>query len=230
MAARYELVEDGRAGGAVKVVATGPGGKDSRRTVAHLLRSSSGGPNAYRPGAREIVLYGGDDARRKVLAIVTTEHGTGFGIAGPAAVYLVQDPDGAPIGRIRLRRGLCFRLGRSRWTVDQKATSAGTVQASARGVAGRLGWWALWWTVFLPYNIVMLLALFAGAGEDPVTTPRRIVWRDNSGRTAMIFRGMAGDYRVMQEHWDPRLVAALVGIHQTYASLAITDSKDWYHR
>lgn len=112
MATRYELVEDGRPGGAVRVVATGPGGKESCRTVAHLLRSSSGGPNAYRPGAREIVPYGGDDVRRKVLANVTTERGTG----------------------------------------------------------------------------------------------------------------------VMQEHWDPRLVAALVGIHQTFASLAITDSKDWYHR
>ncbi|MBT2396638.1 hypothetical protein [Streptomyces sp. ISL-100] len=208
----------------VMVTADDGRSKDGPRPVAYLLRNTAGGgPNAYLPGAREILLYG-DDQCREVLATVTTEHGTGFGFGGPRFVYRVLDPDGTLIGRISLRRGRIFRIGRSHWTMDQAGTPP------VRGSAGRLMWWALWWTVLLPLNIALVVAAFTGIAQDPVTTPRRIVWRDSAGRAVMSFRGLAGDYRVMQDHWDPRMVASLVAIHQTYVSIAISDSTDWYHR
>ncbi len=193
------------------------------RPVAYLLRNTSGGPNAYLPGAREILLFG-DDRGSEALASVTTERGTGFGFGGPRFAYRVLDPDGAPIGRICLRRGRIFRIGRSHWTVEQEGAPP------VRGSAGRLMWWALWWTVLLPLNLVLVVAAFTGMAQDPVATPRRIVWRDGAGRAVMSYRGLAGDYRVLQDHWDPRLVASLVAIHQTYVSIAISDSTDWYHR
>ncbi|GAA1541280.1 hypothetical protein GCM10009730_58010 [Streptomyces albidochromogenes] len=210
-------------GAPVGVVAD-DGTEQGARPVAYLLRNTAaGGPNAYLPGAREILLFA-DERCGEVLASVTTEHGTGFGFGGPRFVYRVLDADGTPIGRIALRRGRIFRIGRSHWTVEQAGTPP------VRGSAGRLMWWALWWTVLLPVNVALLFAAFTGMAQDPVTTPRRIVWRDGAGRAVMSFRGLAGDYRVVRGDWDPRLVASLVAIHQTYVSIAISDSTDWYHR
>lgn len=210
--------------GAPVMVVADDGAPQGPRPVAHLVRNTAaGGPNAYLPGAREILLYG-DGRCRELLATVTTEHGTGFGCGGPRFAYRVTDPEGTPIGRISLRRGRVFRIGRSHWTMEQAG------QPPVRGSAGRLMWWALWWTVLLPVNVALLVAAFTGIAQDPVTTPRRIVWRDGAGRAVMSFRGLAGDYRVLRDGWDPRMVAALVAIHQTYVSIAIGDSTDWYHR
>ncbi|MBT2364497.1 hypothetical protein J7E88_03940 [Streptomyces sp. ISL-10] len=232
MTTTYSLVNTGRGGRRGKVKGLGPSGGppiavvadeggDRLWPVAALQRDHGAGAFPAEGASREFVLWSYEDPR-KLLARVTTEDLPGLGSGGPGAVYRVEDAHGVPLGRIRVRRGSLLRLGRTRWTVEPAHGRP------ARGFAGRLIWWALWWTAFMPYNLVVLIGAFTGLAEDPVTCPRRLILRDGSGRAPLVYRGMLDDYRAVDGAWDPRLVAALVGIHQTYTSVAASDDTDWY--
>ncbi|MGW2563677.1 hypothetical protein ACWCXB_31525 [Streptomyces sp. NPDC001514] len=156
------------------------------------------------------------------VARAVTEQPLGPRVGGRTAVYRVEDSYGAPLGRITLRRRSLFRIGRTRWTVEPVAGPA------VRGYRGRLVWWALWWPVGLPLSLLWGITSILGEGDGGFGAPRRVIWRDDAGRAHIVFRGLAEDYQVLRQGWDPRLVAALVGLHQSFDPSEGGGSLGWY--
>ncbi|WP_159050233.1 hypothetical protein [Streptomyces sp. MMG1533] len=156
------------------------------------------------------------------LARVVTEQ-TLARPGGRPAVYRVEDPYGTPIGRITLRRRP-FGFGRrTRWTVEPVTGPA------LRGYRGRLVWWVLWWPFGLPLSLTWAItSIFADDGDGGFRSPRRVIWRDGSGRAHVVFRGMAEDYRVLTGGWDPRLITALVGLHQSFDPNEAAPTGGWH--
>ncbi|MGZ3103221.1 hypothetical protein [Streptomyces sp. H72] len=155
-------------------------------------------------------------------ARVVTERPLGPRVSGHAAVYRVEDPSGAPLGRITMRRRHSFRPGRTRWTVEPATGPA------LRGYRGRLVWWALWWPVGLTVSLLWAITSLLGEGDGGFGPPRRVIWRDGTGRAHIVFRGVADDYRVLTPGWDPRLVTALVGLHQSFDPSEGAGAFGWY--
>ncbi|MFF3286618.1 hypothetical protein [Streptomyces sp. NPDC003023] len=205
----YSLVN-----GCMIVATEGRGAPSS--AVASLRRDRGSGTSSAHPTTREFSLRAGRDWC-EALAGVTTES-----VSGDLTVYRVDDPTGKVIGFIRTRRGSIRALRRPHWTVEPVN---GLV---AQGSAGRLLWWVMWCTAFMPWYFVVLLAARAGLGVDQVACPRRLVLRDGSVRPPLVYRGVLNDYRATAGAWDPRLVAAVVGIHQTYTAVAVNRSVGWY--
>ncbi|WP_098244105.1 hypothetical protein [Streptomyces formicae] len=153
---------------------------------------------------------------------MSTEQPLGPRGSGRPAVYRVDDDQGAPIGRITFRAGRPSRFGRSRWTVEPVAGPA------VRGYRGRLLWWAVWWPLGLPVSLVWAVLSLLGEGDDGFGKPRRVVWRDGSRRAHLVFRGIADEYKVRAAEWDPRLVVALIGLHQSFDPSEGAPSTGWY--
>ncbi|MEU9983073.1 hypothetical protein [Streptomyces sp. NPDC050856] len=203
------------------VVRHGDGaGDEGHITIGLLRRVPDGHGGAAHPFARtfDVVGEGGT-----AIARVSTEE-TGSRVSGVPAVYRVDDLYGAPLGRITYRRGRALRCARARWTVES------VTGHSVRGFRGRLFWWAVWWPVGLPVSLVWLLLSLLGEGDDAFGKPRRVVWRDSSRRARLVFRGVADEYRVLDASWDPRLVAALLGLHQSYDPSEGGGESGWYAR
>ncbi|NGN67502.1 hypothetical protein G5C51_26805 [Streptomyces sp. A7024] len=120
------------------------------------------------------------------------------------SVHRIDDEHGALLARITRRRR---RFRRTVWEIQPAAGPA------VRAVRGRLVWWAVW-LAYLPVN-VLIGAIPALLLDDDawVGTPRRLIWRDSSHRAHITYRGVADEFQVHEEGWDPRLVSALVGIH-----------------
>ncbi|WP_435283220.1 hypothetical protein [Streptomyces koelreuteriae] len=156
------------------------------------------------------------------VARVVTEQPLGSRLSGRPAVYHVLDPYGAPLGRITLRRRRAFRWGRRRWTVEPVG---GPV---LQGYQGRLWSWLLWWPFGLPVQLLCLIWALMAEGDDGPRPPRRITWRDGSHRAHLVFRAVAEDYRLLRHELDPRLVNALIGLHQSYDWPERAGSDGWY--
>lgn len=156
------------------------------------------------------------------VARVVTEQPLGTRLSGRPAVYHVLDPHGAPLGRITFRRRRAFRWERERWTVEPVA---GPV---LHGYAGRLVWWALWWPLGLPLRLLFLLWVLMAEADDGFRPPRRIIWRDSSRSAHLVFRAVAEDYRMLRHELDPRLVNALIALHQSYDPVEEAGSLGWY--
>ncbi|MGV9450870.1 hypothetical protein [Streptomyces sp. NPDC003635] len=140
-------------------------------------------------------------------------------VTGRPAVYRVEDPYGTPLARVTLLRR---PLMRTRWTVEPVA---GPV---LRGFKGRWVWWLLWWPFGLPLSVIWAItSIFGDCGDGGFRAPRRVIWRDGSGRAHVVYRGMAEEYRV-RDGWDPRLIAALIGLHQSFDPDEAANSGDWY--
>ncbi|MFD9883119.1 hypothetical protein ACFWZT_16875 [Streptomyces alboflavus] len=137
------------------------------------------------------------------------------------AVYLVDDGYGAPLGRITYRRP---PFARTQWIVEP------AVGAAVRGYKGRLFWWAVWWPLGLMLSWVSLIIALFAEGDGGFGPPSRVIWRDEAGRAHLVFRGIADDYQVLEEGWDPRLVSALVGLHQSFDPSDGAPSEGWYGR
>ncbi|MDT9689087.1 hypothetical protein Q5762_12190 [Streptomyces sp. P9(2023)] len=207
------------------VVSRGDGTeRDGGRPVGMLCRIADGTQAVgHRPSGGgsmrtfDVVL----DARTPIARVTTEQpHGV-LGSARPA-VYRVDDPYGAPLGRVTYRRGGFFRMRRARWTAESMTG------LSVRGYRGRLLWWALWWPVGLPLSLIVTVLSILGEGDGGFGSPSRVIWRDASGRAHLVFRGMADEYRVLDERWDPRLVAALLGLHQSYDPSEGGGAEGWY--
>lgn len=156
------------------------------------------------------------------LARVVTEQPLSR-MSGRPGVYRVEDPYGTPLGRITLRRRPLVGIGRTRWTVEPVAGPA------LRGFRGRLVWWVLWWPFGLPLSLLWAItSIFSDYGDGGFRAPRRVIWRDGSGRAHIVFRGMAEDYRVFSDGWDPRLIAALIGLHQSFDPNEGARTGGWY--
>ncbi|MER7109851.1 hypothetical protein [Streptomyces sp. NPDC000229] len=155
---------------------------------------------------------------------MVTEQTLGPRVIGRPAVYRVEDPFGGLLGRITLRRRRGLRFGRTRWTVEPAAGPALT------GYQGRLVWWAVWWPVGLPIRLLCLIAAVMGAGDGGFGPPRRVIWRDGTGRAHLVFRGLADDYQVLRPGWDPRLVHAIVGLHQAFDPSEGAGALGWYEQ
>ncbi|GHD13364.1 hypothetical protein GCM10010313_38130 [Streptomyces violarus] len=156
------------------------------------------------------------------VARVVTEQPLGTRLSGRPAVYHVLDPYGAPLGRITLRRRRAFRWGRKRWTVEP---AAGPV---LQGYQGRLWSWLLWWPFGLPVRLLFLIWVLMAEADDAPRPPRRITWRDGSYRAHLVFRAVAEDYHQLRHELDPRLVNALIGLHQSYDWPERAGSGGWY--
>ncbi|UUS29416.1 MULTISPECIES: hypothetical protein [Streptomyces] len=203
------------------VVRNGDGtGREGDVTVGLLHRAPDGHGGVAHPATRAFDILG---EGRTAIARVSTEE-TGSHVSGRPAVYRVDDPYGAPLGRITYRRGLALRGARARWTVES------VTGHSVRGFRGRLFWWVVWWPVGLPVSLVWLVLSLLGEGDDAFGKPRRVIWRDSSGRASLVFRGVADEYRVLDGSWDPRLVAALLGLHQSYDPSEGSGENGWYAR
>ncbi|GGS21938.1 hypothetical protein GCM10010252_71570 [Streptomyces aureoverticillatus] len=138
---------------------------------------------------------------------------------GGGAVYLVDDGYGAPLGRITYRRR---PFARSEWVVEP------AVGPAIRGRKGRLFWWAVWWPWGLMLSWVSAIMAIFAEGDGGFGPPRRVTWRDASGRVHLLFRGIADEYEVREEGWDPRLVSALVGLHQSFDPSEGAPADGWY--
>lgn len=158
------------------------------------------------------------------VARVTTEQPLGSRTSGQPAVYRVADPSGAPLARITFRRRPLLSVGRARWTVEPVAGPA------LRGYRGRLVWWALWWPIGLPLALVWGITSLLGEGDGGFGAPRRIIWRDASRRARLVFRGLADEYRVLGQGWDPRVVAAVAALHQSFDPSEGGGAAGWYER
>ncbi|OEJ35093.1 hypothetical protein [Streptomyces subrutilus] len=67
-----------------------------------------------------------------------------------------------------------------------------------------------------------------GDGDGAFGSPRRIIWRDYSGRAHLVLRGMrADDSQVLVPGWDPRLVSALVAVHQAFEPAEEAGAVGW---
>jgi hypothetical protein len=156
------------------------------------------------------------------VARVVTEQALGSRLSGRPAVYHVLDPHGAPLGRITLRRRRAFRWGRKRWTVEPVAGPA------LQGYQGRLVWWALWWPLGLPVYLLFLVWVLLAEADDGFRPPRRVIWRDASRRVHLVFRAVAEDYRLLSQELDPRLINALIALHQSYDCPEEAGTGGWY--
>lgn len=159
---------------------------------------------------------------RTPVARVITEQPLGSRLSGRPAVYQVLDPSGAPIGRITLRRRRAFRPGRRHWTAEPVTGPA------LHGYQGRLMWWALWWPVGLPVSLMWLITTLLGEGDGGIRPPRRVIWRDSSRRAHLVFRAVAEDYRLLTLDVDPRLVNALIALHQSFDPSEGAGAWGWY--
>ncbi|MWA15592.1 hypothetical protein [Streptomyces sp. BA2] len=159
---------------------------------------------------------------RAPVARVTTEQTLGSRASGRAAAYRVDDAAGTPLARITFRRRPLLRLGRTQWTVEPVAGPA------LQGYRGRLVWWALWWPIGLPLSLVWGITSLLGEGDGGFGAPRRIIWRDSSGRAHLVFRGLADEYRVLGQGLAPRVVAALVALHQSFDPSDGGGALGWY--
>ncbi|WP_141746925.1 hypothetical protein [Streptomyces agglomeratus] len=188
--------------------------------IGLLCRVPDGQAGAAHPCARTFDVVGEGPG---AIARVSTEE-TGSHVSGRPAVYRVDDPYGARLGRITYRHGRALRGARARWTVESVTGHC------VRGYRGRLFWWALWWPVGLPVSLVWLILSLLGEGDDAFGKPRRVIWRDSSRRARLVFRGVADEYQVLDGSWDPRLVAALLGLHQSYDPSEGSGENGWYAR
>ncbi|NGO42857.1 hypothetical protein [Streptomyces ureilyticus] len=199
----------------------GGGGPQQVDTVVRLSRDAdSPAPDRYR-SLRAFHLLAEDQTP---VARVVTEQPLGSRLSGRPAVYHVLDPYGAPLGRITWQRRRAFRIGRMRWSVEQVG---GPV---LHGYQGRLVWWTLWWPFGLPVSLVWLITSLLGEGDGGIRPPRRIIWRDASHRAHIVFRAVDEDYQVLTQELDPRLVNALIGLHQSYDSSEEAGSFGWYEQ
>lgn len=155
------------------------------------------------------------------VARVVTEQALGPRASDRPGIYRVEDAHGAPLGRITLRRRL-LRIGRTQWIIDP------AVGPALHGYRGRLMWWALWWPVGLPLALLWGITSILGEGDGGFGPPRRVIWRDSSGRAHLVFRGLADDYQVLMPALDPRLVTALVGLHQSFDPSDGAGALGWY--
>ncbi|MFC8367188.1 hypothetical protein ACFUIT_04215 [Streptomyces sp. NPDC057239] len=195
------------------------GAPDALGPAVRLSRDADGpAPDRLR-STRAFHLHAEDGA--PVARVVTTQP-LGSRLSGRPAVYEVLDPSGAPLGRITLRRRRAFRPGRRRWTVEP------VVGRTLRGYEGRLLWWALWWPVGLPVGLVFLVMSLLGEGDGGIRPPRRIIWRDGSRRAHLVFRAVAEEYRMPTSDVDPRLVNALIALHQSFDPSERTGTWGWY--
>ncbi|MFE2557360.1 hypothetical protein ACFXGT_15300 [Streptomyces sp. NPDC059352] len=203
------------------VVRSGAGdGREGDIAVCLLCRVPDGLGGAAHPSARTFDVVG---EGQTAIARVSTEQ-TGSRASGSPAVYRVDDPYGASLGRVTYRRGRALRGARARWTVES------VTGHSVRGFRGRLFWWVVWWPVGLPVSMLWLILSLLGEGDDAFGKPRRVIWRDSSRRAHLVFRGVADEYRVLDGSWDPRLVAALLGLHQSYDPSEGGGENGWYAR
>ncbi|MFD3655293.1 hypothetical protein [Streptomyces sp. NPDC058620] len=194
--------------------------REGHIAIGLLCRMPDGHGGAAHPSARTFDVVG--DGQTAIARVSTEE--TGSRVNGRPAVYRVDDPYGAPLGRITYRRGRALLGARARWTVES------VTGHSVRGFRGRLFWWAVWWPVGLPVSLVWLILSLLGEGDDAFGKPRRVIWRDSSRRAHLVFRGVADEYRVLDGSWDPRLVAALLGLHQSYDPSEGSGENGWYAR
>ncbi|MEV7520370.1 hypothetical protein [Streptomyces sp. NPDC091371] len=183
-----------------------------------LNRDAYGPEHDMHPGTRSFrVLADGDIP----LAYVRTER-PGSRATGQPVVYRVEDHHGVALGRITYRRRPAFRICRARWTVEP-------VQGPAlRGHQGRLAWWAVWWPTGLLLSWICLISTFMTGDDGGFRPPRRITWRDASRRTRLVFRGMAENYQVRADDLDPRLITALVALHQSFDPPEQAGALGWY--
>ncbi|TXS44265.1 hypothetical protein EAO77_34640 [Streptomyces sp. t39] len=200
------------------VVRRGDGvGREGDVAVGLLCRVADGNGVAD-PSDRSFDVVG--EGHTAIARVSTQETGSRAG--GRPAVYRVDDPYGAPLGRITYRPGSALRGARARWTVESAAGH------SVRGFRGRLFWWAVWWPIGLPVSLVWLILSLLGEGDDGFGKPRRVTWRDSARRAHLVFRGVADEYRVLDGSWDPRLVAALLGLHQSFDPSEGSGAGGWY--
>ncbi|MEU8776791.1 hypothetical protein [Streptomyces sp. NPDC048606] len=182
-------------------------------------RDAPGPDDARYPEARSFRLL--DDSGVPFVH-VRTEHPGSRG-SGQPAVYRVDDHYGAPLGRVTYRRRPSFRVRRARWTLEP-------VQGPhLRGHRGRLVWWAVWWPTGLVLSWVCSIAAFMAEDDAGFRPPRRVTWRDGSGRTRLVFRGMSDRYEVRAGDTDPRLISALVALHQSFDPSEDAGAFGWYH-
>ncbi|MFK0258465.1 hypothetical protein [Streptomyces sp. NPDC090445] len=75
-----------------------------------------------------------------------------------------------------------------------------------------------------------MLAIAAFMAEDDASfrPPRRITWREASGRTRLVVQGMAEGYRVRAGDLDPRLITAFVALHQSFDWPEQAGAFGWY--
>ncbi|MFJ8537706.1 hypothetical protein [Streptomyces sp. NPDC093591] len=187
-----------------------------RDTTAVTALDLSGSDRAF-----HIVAHG--HSGNGPLARVVTERPLSR-LTGQSAVYRVEDPYGTPLGRITLRRRPLFWIGRTRWTLEP------VVGPALRGFGGRMMWWVLWWPFGLPLSLLVAIwAFFSDWGDDErIRSPRRVTWRDGSGHAHIVFRGMMEGYQVFADGWDPRLIAALIGLHQSFDPNEAAKRGGWY--
>ncbi|WP_327257246.1 hypothetical protein [Streptomyces sp. NBC_01244] len=155
------------------------------------------------------------------LAFVRAEQ-YGSRTSGQPTAYRVLDHSGASLGRITYRRRPAFRICRTRWTLEPAAGPA------LRGFAGRPVWWAVWWPTGMLLRWICIVMALLAADDGGFRPPRRVTWRDGSGRAALVFRGMAEDYRVWTGDLDPRLITALVALHQSFDWPEEAGAFGWY--
>ncbi|MFE0138013.1 hypothetical protein ACFWY6_41650 [Streptomyces sp. NPDC059037] len=204
------------------VVSLGEGERrDAAREIGRLCRDPGAPEPARRRSERAFHIVADGQAP---IARVTTEQPLGSRVSGRAGVYRVEDPYGAPLARITLRRRPLLRFARTQWTVEPVNGPA------LRGYRGRLLWWAVWWPIGLPLSVVWGITSLLGEGDGGFGAPRRVIWRDPSGRARLVFRGVADEYRVLGDDWDPRLVTALVGLHQSFDPSEGGGALGWYEQ
>jgi hypothetical protein len=195
------------------------GEPDHGSLSVRLSRNAEGPAPDRRDSVRNFHLLAEDGTQ---IARVTTEQPLGSRLSGRPAIYHVLDPYGAPLGRIALRRRRAFRLGRKRWTVEPVG---GPV---LHGYQGRLVWWVLFWTVGLPFYLMFLIMVLLGGDGDGPGLPRRIIWRDPSHRAHLVFRAVAEEYQLLRPDLDPRLINALIGLHQSFDRDKAATGSVWY--
>ncbi|MFE0175324.1 hypothetical protein ACFWZ2_23685 [Streptomyces sp. NPDC059002] len=196
------------------------GGGRSADVVGRLVRDGDAPAREQGRSLRAFHVMPDDGA--EPLARVTTEQELGPRGGERPAVYRVDDGRGAPLGRVTFRRGRPGRFGRARWTVEPVGGPA------LGGYRGRLLWWAVWWPLGLPLSVVWAVLSLLGDGDDGFGAPRRVIWRDGSRRGRLVFRGIADEYKVRGEGLDPRLVLALIGLHQSFDPSDGAPSTGWY--
>lgn len=202
---------------------------DYRQTppaVVRRTRPAGGDPTVLslhhlpdpRPGrtSRAFQLTAGDGAP---VAGVLTDQPLGSRLTGRPGVYRVEDAYGAPLARLTIQPR---RMRRLRWSVEPVNGPA------LHGYKGRLVWWALWWPLGLPLSLAFLVSSLLGDGDGGFRAPRRVVWRDASRRAHLVFRGFSDEYAVRVPGWDPRLVAALAAVHQSFDPADAGGSLGWY--
>jgi hypothetical protein len=195
------------------------GEQDQQGGAVRLCRDADApAPDRYRSVRAFSVVPDGQAPSARVI----TERPLGPRVRGLPAIYRVEDPSGTPLGRITLRRRRFLRFGRTQWIVEP------TDSPAVRGYRGRLVWWALWWPVGLPVSLLWGITSVLGEGDGGFGPPRRVIWRDGAGRAHLVFRGLADDYRVLTPGWDPRLVTALIALHQSFDPSDGAGARGWY--